>query len=113
MTDVDDRARVLGALDAIAVPIAFLADLLEVPAIVHEEIQVLKLAHRGGPAVESALSMLDGHIGRGVGFACVMLILEDLEFEDRKSGGEGRSVSVRVDLGGGGRIKKNIRINVE
>src|SRR3546814_7587682 len=81
MTDVDDRARVLGALDAIAVPIAFLADLLEVPAIVHEEIHVLKLAHRGGPAVESALSMLDGHIGRGVGFACVMLILEDLEFD--------------------------------
>src|SRR3546814_9589146 len=68
-------------LDAIAVPIAFLADLLEVPAIVHEEIHVLKLAHRGGPAVESALSMLDGHIGRGVGFACVMLILEDLEFD--------------------------------
>src|SRR3546814_9591577 len=25
--------------------------------------------------------MLDGHIGRGVGFACVMLILEDLEFD--------------------------------
>src|SRR3546814_7677614 len=29
MNDVDDRARVLGALDAIAVPIAFLADLLD------------------------------------------------------------------------------------
>src|SRR3546814_14402698 len=57
MNDVDDRARVLGALDAIAVPIAFLADLLGVPAIVHEEIHVLKLAHRGGPAVESALKI--------------------------------------------------------
>src|SRR3546814_12209040 len=55
--------------------------LVRSPANVHEEIHVLKLAHRGGPAVESALSMLDGHIGRGVGFACVMLILEDLEFD--------------------------------
>src|SRR3546814_17267432 len=62
---VDDRAGLGRALDAIAVAVALFADLLEIPARVHEEINVLDLPHRRGPAVITPLRVLDRTIGRG------------------------------------------------
>src|SRR3546814_2366001 len=62
---VDDRAGLGRALDAIAVAVALFADLLEIPARVLEEIHVLDLPHRRGPAVKTPLRVLDRHIGRG------------------------------------------------
>src|SRR3546814_4176861 len=78
---VDDRAGLGRALDAIAVAVALLADLLEIPARVHEEIHVLDLPHRRGPAVKTPLRVLDRHIGRGKRRARVGLVLDDLEVD--------------------------------
>src|SRR3546814_433815 len=78
---VDDRAGLGRALDAIAVAVALFADLLEIPARVHEEIHVLDLPHRRGPAVKTPLRVLDRHIGRGKRRARVGLVLDDLEVD--------------------------------
>src|SRR3546814_2572854 len=66
---------------SIAVAVALFADLLEIPARVHEEIHVLDLPHRRGPAVKTPLRVLDRHIGRGKRRARVGLVLDDLEVD--------------------------------
>src|SRR3546814_6680964 len=45
MKQVDDRACFRRTLHAVAVTIAFLADLLEIPAILHEEVHVRSEEH--------------------------------------------------------------------
>src|SRR3546814_13754719 len=52
-----------------------------IPARVHEEIHVLDLPHRRGPAVKTPLRVLDRHIGRGKRRARVGLVLDDLEVD--------------------------------
>src|SRR3546814_2235531 len=66
---------------SIAWAVALFADLLEIPARVHEEIHVLDLPHRRGPAVKTPLRVLDRHIGRGKRRARVGLVLDDLEVD--------------------------------
>src|SRR3546814_16982864 len=49
--NVDDRAGMGGALDAIEVAVALFADLREIPARVHEKTHILEPPHPRGPVV--------------------------------------------------------------